>query len=88
METTAALSINENGRHSLESLPVSGPVSSLEAVPEPEMVARATRRRFTQEYKNSIILQADACTDRGALGALLRREGLYHSHLGDFRKCE
>lgn len=50
------------------------------------MTHKAARRRFTQEYKLSVITQADACADRGSLGALLRREGLYHSHLADFRK--
>jgi transposase len=45
------------------------------------VVARPHRRRFTAEYKRSIIDQADAARDAGAVGALLRREGLYSSHL-------
>jgi transposase-like protein len=56
------------------------------AVPDPEMSARATRRRFTNGYKLSIIDQVDAITDRGQVGALLRREGLYYSTLAKFRK--
>jgi transposase-like protein len=50
------------------------------------MTARATRRRFTNAYKLSILEQVDACTDRGQVGALLRREGLYYSSLAKFRK--
>ncbi len=56
------------------------------AVPRPdvhevEVVAKATRRRFTAEYKRKILREADACTEPGAIGALLRREGLYSSHI-------
>ena len=50
------------------------------------MLARATRRRFTAEYKARIVREADGSTERGALGALLRREGLYSSHLDSWRK--
>ena len=50
------------------------------------MIARPRRRRFTAEYKRSIIDQADAAQDRGAVGALLRREGLYASHLTTWRR--
>ena len=50
------------------------------------MVARPHRRRFTAEYKRSIIDQADAARDAGAVGALLRREGLYSSHLTTWRR--
>jgi transposase len=44
---------------------------------EVEVVAKASRRRFTQEYKRQIVREADACKTPGAVGALLRREGLY-----------
>ena len=50
------------------------------------MIAKPRRRRFTAEYKRSIIDQADAAQDRGAGGALLRREGLYASHLTTWRR--
>src|SRR5271168_698924 len=56
------------------------------AVPDSEVVARPHRRRFTAEYKRSIIDQADAAKDAGAVGALLRREGLYSSHLTTWRR--
>ena len=55
------------------------------AVPEVEVVAKATRRRFTAEYKRRILREAEACTEPGAIGALLRREGLYSSHLTTWR---
>src|SRR5262249_25845663 len=50
-----------------------------------EVVAKATRRRFTVEYKRKILREADACKTPGAVGALLRREGLYSSHLTTWR---
>jgi len=53
--------------------------------PEIEVAAKATRRRFTVEYKRTILREADACRTPGAVGALLRREGLYSSHLTTWR---
>ena len=57
---------------------------------ETEVVAspkhdRRQRRNFTTEYRERILREADACTERGALGALLRREGLYSSQLSTWR---
>ena len=53
--------------------------------PAIEVVAKATRRRFTVEYKRKIVREADACKTLGGVGALLRREGLYSSHLTTWR---
>lgn len=53
--------------------------------PEIEVVAKATRRRFTLEYKRKVVREADGCNTSGAVGALLRREGLYSSHLATWR---
>ena len=53
--------------------------------PAIEVVAKATRRRFTVEYKRKIVREADGCKTPGAIGALLRREGLYSSHLTTWR---
>jgi transposase len=50
------------------------------------VVARPRRRSFTAEYRRSILDQADAAQDVGAVGALLRREGLYSSHLATWRR--
>jgi transposase len=55
-------------------------------VPDPELVEQAKRRRFTAEYKLRILREAEACTRPGEVGALLRREGLYTSHLTYWRK--
>ena len=55
-------------------------------VPDPELVEQAQRRRFTAEYKLRILQQADACSRPGEVGELLRREGLYTSHLTYWRK--
>jgi transposase-like protein len=55
-------------------------------VPDSEVVARPQRRRFTAEYKLSIIDQADLAQGAGGVGALLRREGLYSSHLATWRR--
>ena len=56
-----------------------------EAVPNPEVTARHAKRRFTAAYKLEILRKADACTRPGELGALLRKEGLYSSHLVTWR---
>jgi len=55
-------------------------------VPDPEVVVKAQRRQFTAEYKRRILQEADACTQHGEIGALLRREGLYSSHLNTWRR--
>ena len=63
--------------------PAGGPVL---VVADPEVPEKARRRRFTAEYKLRILEQADACTEPGEIGGLLRREGLYSSHLSAWRK--
>ena len=50
-----------------------------------EVPAKARRRRFTAEYKQKILREAEHCRKSGEIGALLRREGLYSSHLTDWR---
>ena len=55
-------------------------------VPDPEVVVRARRRQFSAAYKLRILQEADGCQERGQIGALLRREGLYSSHLSTWRK--
>lgn len=74
-------------------------VAPVAAGPDPEVVVpsqeaaktalsapRPLRRTFTQSYKDQILAQADQCTQPGQIGALLRREGLYSSHLADWRR--
>jgi transposase len=66
------------GARSMETLPVHPP--------DPEVPEKAIRRHFTAEYKLNILRQAEACREKGEIGALLRREGLYSSHLTSWRR--
>ena len=56
------------------------------AVPDPEVAAKPSRRRFTAEYKLRILREADRQREAGGIGALLRREGLYSTHLTTWRR--
>jgi len=55
-------------------------------VPDPEVPAKAQRRKFTAEYKLRIVREAERCKEPGEIGALLRREGLYSSLLTAWRR--
>ncbi len=55
-------------------------------MPDPEVVVKPKRRQFTAEYKRRILQEAETCTQPGEIGALLRREGLYSSHLNTWRQ--
>jgi transposase len=55
------------------------------ARPPTEVTSKAKRRFFTAEYKRKILQEAEACRESGQIGALLRREGLYSSHLVSWR---
>ena len=54
---------------------------------DPEVVDRPLRRRFSPSYKLRIVEEADRCTEPGEVGQVLRREGLYSSHLTTWRKA-
>jgi transposase-like protein len=60
-----------------------GPAAPL---PEPELVLKPKRRQFSASYKAAILEEAVSCAAPGELGALLRREGLYSSHLAAWRR--
>lgn len=60
---------------------------SAAAPPDPEVLDKPIRRQFTSEYKLRIVEEADRCTKPGDVGRLLRREGLYTSHLTSWRKA-
>ena len=68
----------------------SGPLVSTPSrngtAPDPEVSAVRPRRRFTSAYKQRIVHEAAGCAGSGEIGALLRREGLYSSHLANWRK--
>ena len=55
-------------------------------IPDPEVAAKPTRRRFTAEYKLRILREVDSQREVGAIGAVLRREGLYSTHLSAWRR--
>jgi transposase len=54
-------------------------------VPPTEVQPKAKRRAFSAEFKRRILAEVDACTKPGEIGVILRREGLYSSHLVDWR---
>ena len=57
------------------------------ATPDPEVVAKPKRRQFSAQYRLRTLEEADRCTQPGEVGRLLRREGLYSSHLATWRKA-
>jgi transposase-like protein len=63
-----------------------GPPPRKAAIPDPEVAALPKRRRFSADYKARIVEEAEGCSESGAIGALLRREGLFSSHLSEWRK--
>ena len=73
-----------------DRITINGNRQSMSKEPDPQVVPKAERRKFSAEYKLRILAaprgHPDECTERGAIGALLRREGLYSSHLDKWRK--
>jgi transposase-like protein len=69
-----------------QSQPASANGQGQVAIPDPEVVLPGQHRRFSLAYKQRILAEADRCSQRGELGALLRREGLYSSHLTRWRQ--
>ena len=67
------------------SIPGAPPATRVPGVTDPEVSGKAIRRRFTAAYKRRILQEADQCGPRG-IAALLRREGLYSSHLTTWRR--
>ena len=60
--------------------------TSRSTAPDSEVPAKVQRRHFSAEYRRRILKEADACKKHGELGALLRREGLYSSHVANWRR--
>lgn len=61
-------------------------IQDIRPIPDPEVREKAVRRRFTAEYKLRILKKAESCTQKGQIGALLRREGLYSSNLTTWQR--
>ena len=60
--------------------------ASIAPPPNPEVAATAKRRQFSPSERRRILAAADRCSKNGEIGALLRREGIYSSHLATWRK--
>jgi transposase len=75
----------EGARRATGVSPARGAVERARAA-DPEVAAKAKRRQFTAEYKLRIVREAAAAKTPGEVGALLRGEGLYSSHLADWRR--
>jgi len=69
-----------------EASALSAAAAATSVVPDTEVRAVAKRRQFSAAYKLSVLEEADRCASPGAIGALLRREGLYSSHLTMWRR--
>lgn len=87
METPAILEDAERRGAERSEAPRSGEASKIErdVASDPQVAAKPTRRRFTSEFKLQVLREADQCGP-GELGALLRRHGLYSSHLSVWRR--
>jgi len=97
METIA---INQSNKGTGEAFPESSPEGARRATggelsvskfsnfspPDPEVTGKKPRRKFTAKYKLRMLKKADACTEPGQLGVLLRQEGLYSSNLTTWQK--
>jgi transposase len=86
MSTQVSENISQNGHVAAQPLATSTPLQSRSQVPDPHVIQKPTRRRFSTAEKLRLLKLADACQKPGELGELLRREGIYSSSLASFRK--
>jgi len=83
----AAEGASEGARRATGGAPSAGDRKpAIISPPDPEVPEKKPHRKFTAKYKLGILAEADACTEQGQLGALLRREGLYSSNLTTWRR--
>jgi transposase-like protein len=86
-QSTSARGTMEGARRATGIVPLAGASAHMvNSAPDPEVPEKKPRRKFTAKYKLCILAEADACTQPGQIGALLRREGLYSSNLTTWRK--
>jgi len=88
LKKTDSLSLVEEMEGARRATGISSTSAAAEtaAATDPEVLEKGSRRRFTAKYKLHVLEQADGCTEPGQIGALLRREGLYSSHLTTWRR--
>jgi len=88
LKKTDSLSLVEEmeGAHRASGISSTSAATETATGADPEVLDKGSRRRFTAKYKLRVLEQADGCTKPGQLGALLRREGLYSSHLTTWRR--
>ena len=75
----------EPSRSGGATAPLAAPATKARDIADPEVDSKAMRRRFSAKYKRQILLEADKC-EPGGIAALMRREGLYSSHLTTWRR--
>ena len=86
-QDTSARGTMEGALRATGIVPLAGAFAHLvSSAPDPEVPEKKPRRKFTAKYKLRILAEADACSQPGQIGALLRREGLYSSNLTTWRK--
>lgn len=90
-KTITSIPVTEGARRAtgVDGIDVPEKFSTSESVvnlPDPEVSQIAKRRRFSADYKLNILRQVDTCSQSGDISALLRREGLYASHLSTWRR--
>ena len=86
-QSTSPRGTMEGARRATGIVPLAGASADLpNLAPDPEVTEKKPRRKFTAKYKLRILAEADACSQPGQMGALLRREGLYSSNLTTWRK--
>jgi transposase len=83
---TVSAGETQGARRATGGFPARSGVQERVRAADPEVPAKATRRRFSGEFKRRVLREADAARDAGEIGALLRREGLYSSHLATWRR--
>jgi transposase len=82
MKSTARVQNIERNTGSASSTPGDSVVPR----PDPEVSEKTARRQYTARYKLRILEEVDACGNPGQIGAVLRREGLYHSNIRTWRR--
>lgn len=85
-EAKAEVQDERSGNASPATAPAGDSAAGSGSPPDPEVPERAVRRQFSAAYKLRIVQEADRCRDSNGIGSLLRREGLYTSHLSTWRR--